>query len=50
MDKIKFLEIGGSFIDNYGRGYINSFGHKDYTKFFKDDKITKDDKQEPSNN
>ena len=34
LDKITFLEVGGSFIDNHGRGYVNSCGDKDYTKFF----------------
>jgi len=28
------LDIGGSFIDNIGRGYINSLGYKDYTKTY----------------
>lgn len=28
------LDIGGSFIDNIGRGYINSLGDKDYTKTY----------------
>ena len=35
LNKVKFLEVGGTFIDNYGRGYINCFGCKDYTRFFK---------------
>ena len=37
-NRIKFLEVGGSFIDNYGRGYVNSFTDKEYTRYFKDKK------------
>jgi hypothetical protein len=36
--KIKNLEIGGTFMDHYGRGYINSFGEKDYTRYIKNKK------------
>ena len=32
VNRIKFLEIGGSFIDGVGRGYVNSFSEKQYTK------------------
>ena len=35
--KIQGLEIGGSFIDNLGRGYINSFSEKQYTKMYKNE-------------
>ena len=31
-DKIKGLDVGGSFIDNIGRGYVDSVGEKQYTK------------------
>ena len=33
--KIKNLEVGGTFMDHYGRGYINCFGDKDYTRYIK---------------
>lgn len=33
--KIQGLEIGGSFIDNLGRGYVNSLSEKQYTKMYK---------------
>ena len=32
--KIQGLEIGGSFIDNLGRGYVNSLSEKQYTLGF----------------
>lgn len=32
INRIQGLEIGGSFIDNLGRGYVNSLGEKQYTK------------------
>jgi hypothetical protein len=35
IDRIKFLEIGGSFIDGIGRGYVNSLAEKQYTKKYK---------------
>ena len=31
-DRAPLLEIGGSFIDNFGRGYIDSLCRKQYTK------------------
>ena len=34
VDKIHLLEVGGSFIDNVGRGYVNSLCQKDYTKIY----------------
>jgi len=34
INKIKFLELGGSFIDNIGRGYVDSFCRKQYTKTY----------------
>lgn len=34
LSENNYLDIGGSFIDNIGRGYINSLGHKDYTKLY----------------
>lgn len=34
LDSNVLLDIGGSFIDNIGRGYVNSLGHKDYTKIY----------------
>tara|TARA_Y100000592_G_scaffold95782_1_gene163020 strand:+ start:402 stop:740 length:339 start_codon:yes stop_codon:yes gene_type:complete len=36
-DRVKGLEIGGSFIDNLGRGYVNSLGEKQYTKKYKNE-------------
>ena len=33
-DKINNLEIGGSFIDTIGRGYVNSLNQKQYTKYY----------------
>lgn len=33
-DKITLLEIGGSFIDNLGRGFVNSLCQKQYTKTY----------------
>ena len=37
INKIQGLEIGGSFIDNLGRGYVNSLGQKQYTKKYKNE-------------
>ena len=37
INKIQGLEIGGSFIDNLGRGYVNSLGEKQYTKKYKNE-------------
>ena len=34
LNKVHLLEVGGSFIDNIGRGYVNSLCHKDYTKTY----------------
>ncbi|MDA1237321.1 MAG: hypothetical protein O3A15_00045 [Proteobacteria bacterium] len=35
LSKVKSLEIGGTFMDHYGRGYVNCFGEKDYTRYIK---------------
>jgi len=37
VSKIQGLEIGGSFIDNLGRGYVNSLSEKQYTKMYKNE-------------
>ena len=34
VNKINLLDVGGSFIDNVGRGYINSLQEKQYTKYY----------------
>lgn len=34
LSEDNYLDIGGSFMDNIGRGYVNSLGHKDYTKLY----------------
>ena len=33
-ERINLLEIGGSFIDNIGRGYVDSLCQKQYTKYY----------------